>query len=97
MTAVFSSMYCSEDKKFQIIEKIKEKLHGKGIRFVDIDGVRVSNEKGWWLIRTSNTQNAISLRIEADKEKYMKSLLNDVASYLNPFIKNIKETLAKYE
>lgn len=88
---------CSEDKKFQIIEKIKEKLHGKGIRFVDIDGVRVSNEKGWWLIRTSNTQNAISLRIEADKEKYMKSLLNDVASYLNPFIKNIKETLAKYE
>ena len=78
---------CSEDKKFQIIEKTKEKLHKQGINFVDIDGVRVSNEKGWWLIRASNTQNAISLRAEANKKEYMKLLLNEVISYLKPFIK----------
>ncbi len=88
---------CTEDKKFEIIEKIKEKLHEQGIRFVDIDGVRVSDAKGWWLIRASNTQNAISLRIEADRKEYMKSLLDEVALYLQPFIKNIKEILKKYE
>ena len=88
---------CPEDKKFRIIEKTKEKLQSQGINFADIDGVRVSGEKGWWLIRASNTQNAISLRVEAEKEEYMKHLLNEVTSYLKPFIKDIGQTLKKYE
>ena len=87
---------CSEDKKFRIIEKTKEKLQSQGINFADIDGVRVSGEKGWWLIRASNTQNAISLRVEAEKEEHMKPLLNEVTPYLKPFIKDIEQTLKKY-
>ena len=88
---------CSESEKFQIIESTKKKLQDQKINFIDIDGIRVSNEKGWWLIRASNTQNAISLRAEADKEIYMKSLLDEIASYLKPFIGNIEEILKKYE
>ena len=88
---------CEEDKKFRIIEKTKEKLRKKEINFADIDGIRVSNEKGWWLIRASNTQNAISLRAEANKEEYMKSLLNEVILYLKPFIKDVGKTLEKYK
>lgn len=88
---------CSEETKFEIIEKTKEKLLKKKISFIDIDGVRVSNSKGWWLIRASNTQNAISLRIEADKKSYMKSLFDDVSEYLSPFIKDSRKLLEKYE
>ena len=88
---------CSEEEKFFIIESIKKKLSDQKINFIDIDGVRVSNEKGWWLIRASNTQSAISIRAEADKEIYMKSLLDEIASYLNPFIEDIKEILEIYE
>ncbi|MCR4556092.1 MAG: phosphomannomutase/phosphoglucomutase [Alphaproteobacteria bacterium] len=88
---------CPEDEKFRIIEKTKEKLQGRGINFADIDGVRVSDEKGWWLIRASNTQNAISLRAEAEKKEYMKYLLDEVVSYLKPFIKDIEQILKKYK
>ena len=88
---------CSESEKFYIINDIKKQLLGKKIDFIDIDGVRVSSEKGWWLIRVSNTQNAISLRAEANEEKHMKPLLKEIASYLKPFIENIEEILKKYE
>ena len=88
---------CPEDEKFRIIEKTKEKLQGRGINFADIDGVRVSDEKGWWLIRASNTQNAISLRAEAEKKEYMKYLLDEVVSYLKPFIKDIEQILKNYK
>jgi phosphomannomutase len=88
---------CEEDKKFLMIEKIKEKLQNQQVEFVDIDGIRVSNEKGWWLIRPSNTQNAISLRAEANKEEYMKQILEEVSSYLKLFFSDIEEVLKKYE
>ncbi|MEC8794558.1 MAG: phosphomannomutase, partial [Pseudomonadota bacterium] len=31
----------------------------------DIDGVRVSTDDGWWLLRASNTQNVLVARCEA--------------------------------
>ncbi len=80
-----------------MIEKIKEKLQNQQVEFVDIDGIRVSNEKGWWLIRSSNTQNAISLRAEANKEEYMKQILEEVSLYLRPFFSDIEEILKRYE
>lgn len=88
---------CEENKKFLMIEKIKEKLKNRQIEFVNIDGIRVSNEKGWWLIRSSNTQNAISLRAEANKKEYMKQILEEVSSYLKPFFSDIEEILKTYE
>lgn len=88
---------CEEDEKFFIINKVKEKLQKENANFVDIDGVRVSSEKGWWLLRASNTQNAISLRIEAEQKEFMKPLLKEVGSHLEKYIKDIKNILKNYE
>ncbi len=88
---------CGENEKFLIIEEIKEKLQNQQIDFINIDGIRVSNEKGWWIIRPSNTQNAISLRAEANEKEYMKQILKEVSLYLKPFFDDIEKILGKYE
>jgi phosphomannomutase/phosphoglucomutase len=64
-------VHVTEEKKFQIIDQIKHELSGKIedfpdiIKVVDIDGVRVHFEKGWGLIRASNTTPVLVTRFEA--------------------------------
>lgn len=57
---------CDPDRKFEVPQEIAARLRAEGRPFVDIDGVRVPLEKGWWLIRASNTQDLLIARCEAD-------------------------------
>lgn len=65
---------CLEEEKFQIIKKIKQDLISSNHNFNDIDGIRVNEEFGWWLIRASNTQSALVARCEADSVENLKKL-----------------------
>ena len=75
----------TEDKKFEIIEKLKEILKNPPKDFpkikdiIDIDGVRVVFDKGWALVRASNTTPVIVTRFEAVDEKtaryYQKKIM----------------------
>ena len=56
---------CDDNKKFDIIRKITERQKRSKKKITDIDGVRVSEKDGWWLLRASNTQPAIVLRCES--------------------------------
>ncbi len=64
----------TEETKFGIIAKIKAALQNppaylpKITGIVDIDGVRVSFEDGWGLIRASNTTPVLVTRFEASSE-----------------------------
>ncbi|NSM56684.1 phosphomannomutase/phosphoglucomutase, partial [Wolbachia endosymbiont of Atemnus politus] len=57
-----------DEKKFQIIESIKKTLEQQNIAFSELDGIKVidSSNKGWWLLRVSNTQNCITARCEGN-------------------------------
>lgn len=55
-----------DEKKFQIIESIKETLKQQNIVFSELDGIKVTDDKGWWLLRVSNTQNCITARCEGN-------------------------------
>ncbi len=48
-----------------MVEEVKARLAAAGARFADVDGVRVSTEDGWWLLRASNTQAVLVARAEA--------------------------------
>lgn len=55
-----------ERQKFGAVERIKTWLAHAGAGQVnEIDGVRVSTDDGWWLLRASNTQNVLVARCEA--------------------------------
>ena len=55
---------CPDDKKFRIVQNMTDHFR-KTHEIIDIDGVRVLFEKGWGLVRASNTQPVLVLRFEA--------------------------------
>ncbi len=77
-----------EECKFVKITNLKKRLEGlrgdfdfpKIVDIIDIDGVRVVFEKGWGLVRASNTTPVLVTRFEASDEEalklYKKSLLS---------------------
>jgi phosphomannomutase len=56
---------CGDERKFEVVREVKDRLSRTGAKVNDIDGVRVSNEDGWWLLRASNTQDVLVARCEA--------------------------------
>ena len=71
-----------ETKKFKIIEDIKERLINFKGNIIDIDGIRVETEEGWFLMRASNTQNQLTCRVESISLEGLKKLINVVESQL---------------
>ncbi len=62
-----------DEKKFEIVERIKENFR-KEFRVIDIDGVRFITEKGWGLVRASNTQPALVVRAEGKTEEELERI-----------------------
>lgn len=77
---------CPEERKFDIITEISNRLKEANEDFNDIDGVRVSYNKdgnsGWWLVRASNTQAALVARCEANSEEYLAQLKDALRTQL---------------
>ena len=63
-----------EERKFAIVTEVAERLSQAGAAVTDIDGVRVTTAEGWWLMRASNTQNALTLRCEGSDEAGLATL-----------------------
>jgi phosphomannomutase/phosphoglucomutase len=68
----------TEEEKFAIIDKVKELLKNppadfpKILNIIDIDGVRINFEKGWGLVRASNTTPVLVTRFESTDETLAK-------------------------
>ncbi len=56
---------CDETRKFEVVAEVAARLRQAGTKLVDIDGVRVLTDDGWWLLRASNTQAVLVARAEA--------------------------------
>ena len=78
---------CPEDLKKEVVKKVTKRLqeylkNGNGPlkikNLIDIDGIRAVFEKGWGLIRTSNTQPIVVMRVEAENEES----LNEYKTFL---------------
>ena len=75
-----------EPRKFAAIEEVKQRLAGpdvpKGIEVNDTDGVRVTTEDGWWLLRASNTQDVLVARAESFTEEGLERLMAQIDEQL---------------
>ena len=79
----------TEEEKFAIIDKVKELLKNPPADFptiisnIDEDGVRINFEKGWGLVRASNTTPVLVTRFESTDEdlakKYEEKVNNLIA------------------
>jgi phosphomannomutase len=73
---------CAEDRKFAVVEEIAKRLEAAGADVADVDGVRVSTEDGWWLLRASNTQAVLVARCEAKSEAGLERLKGQLIAEL---------------
>jgi len=73
---------CEEERKFAIVEEVRERLRKRGAEMVEIDGVRVRTADGWWLLRASNTQAVVTARAEASTEDGLIRLKEQLATEL---------------
>lgn len=76
-----------ESDKFNIVKRLSSLAAHQanaqdGARVIDIDGIRVEYDYGWWLLRASNTQNCLTIRMEADTDKNLTKIFDDIQGLL---------------
>ena len=71
-----------ESRKFEIINEIKKRLSNISGKIIAIDGIRVENNLGWFLIRASNTQNQLTCRAEALNQEDLVELTSIIENQL---------------
>ena len=63
-----------EEEKFALVEKLIAQGDFKNGKASTIDGLKVDFDKGWGLVRASNTSAALTLRFEAESESALKQI-----------------------
>lgn len=75
-------VHCPEDRKFAVVDEVKARVLAAGAEVNDIDGVRVQNRDGWWLLRASNTEPSLVYRCEAQDQDVLARLEAEVIRQL---------------
>ena len=75
-----------ESRKFAAIDEVKQRLSDgnapAGVEVNATDGVRVTTDDGWWLLRASNTQDVLVARAESDSEQGLERLMAQIDAQL---------------
>ncbi len=71
----------TEDRKWKLVEEAKATF-GDRYDTVDIDGVRISFDEGWALLRASNTQPVVVLRAEGNSEAGLAAIKRRMEEFL---------------
>lgn len=73
----------TEDSKFNIVNGVIEYAKNKKYTFSLTDGIRVTFDDGWALVRASNTGPDLTVRFEAKTEKRLKEIQNEFISLID--------------
>jgi len=79
---------CADTQKFGIVEMIKESFI-ESHEVIDIDGARIKFEGGWALVRASNTQPVLSVRVEGRTEEDLREIQETVSSRISQFLPSV--------
>jgi phosphomannomutase / phosphoglucomutase len=72
---------CPDDKKFGIVEAAR-KYFALDHEVIEVDGVRVLFGDGWGLIRASNTQPVLVMRVEARTQSQLDQIRAELEGWL---------------
>jgi len=78
---------CSDETKFEVMNRIKEKVTEKYGNISTIDGVKISFPDSWALIRASNTSPMLRLSIEAKDQKRLEELKKEMMALIDSVAK----------
>ncbi len=72
-----------EARKFAAIREVEQRLADSPAAVDATDGVRVTTDDGWWLLRASNTQDVLVARAESDSEAGLERLMAQIDEQLD--------------
>lgn len=75
----------TDDNKFDVVEKVKKYALDKNYECNSIDGVRVTFDDGWALIRASNTGPNLTVRFESESMERLKEIESEFKNKINEF------------
>jgi phosphomannomutase len=75
-------VHCPDARKKAVVEEVRARLAAEGAQVTALDGLRVREGGGWWLLRASNTEDALTLRCEAPDAASLKVLTARLAAQL---------------
>lgn len=81
-------MDCPDRIKFRVVEMAQEYFR-QGYEIVDVDGVRITFDDGWALLRASNTQPVLVLRFEAESEARLQEFREIIEKPLKKWIEDL--------
>jgi phosphomannomutase/phosphoglucomutase len=64
---------CPDDRKFQVVDRLRD-MFAQDHEVITIDGARVLFDKGWGVVRASNTEPRLTLRFEAETEADLEDI-----------------------
>jgi phosphomannomutase len=73
---------CSDETKFEVMNKIKEKAAEEYEDINTIDGIKINFPDSWALIRASNTSPMLRLSLEAKNQKRLDVLRKEMMSLI---------------
>lgn len=76
-----------DEIKFGVVDKIKEYCVSKEYQMITVDGVRVTFDDSWALVRCSNTGPNITARFEAKTEERLAAIQKEFTDLLNEYLK----------
>jgi phosphomannomutase len=71
-----------ESRKFAAIGEIAERIAASDAVADTTDGVRVTTDDGWWLLRASNTQDVLVARAESESKEGLARLVAQIDEQL---------------
>ena len=76
---------CPDDRKFDVVARITQQFKDQQ-EVIDIDGMRAIYDDGWGLVRVSNTQPALVLRVESLTQDGLGRIRGEVETALKEII-----------
>ncbi|MGB9756576.1 MAG: phosphomannomutase/phosphoglucomutase, partial [Candidatus Bathyarchaeales archaeon] len=78
---------CPDHIKFEVIKKLGVKFKDYGLKFLDVDGIKLLDRDGWVLLRPSNTEPLIRVSAEAKTEEKLEKLYQFAVKELKEVMK----------
>jgi len=74
---------CPDERKHQVVREVAARLREAGVRADTVDGVRVEDADGWWLLRASGTEPKLTCRCESETPEGLERLKTSLRAQLS--------------
>ncbi len=76
---------CPDELKAEVLSAIESDVRSRGLELDGTDGIRVTEDGGWWLLRASGTEPKLTARCEAQSDKDLRRIGKSLAERLEAF------------